>query len=158
MTTPTNYVIRQQIKNISSSNSTRIRSSPTSAVGNPEAEEEELTVKLEQRKYRTIAAYGTKIKFYDNTTADILQPMPCMKWSPKKAPDSNGEVTLNTELECTVLTIGDTSVVLGYPGNQCGLNHELELLIDLGDTELIMNNDFYSVKAAHHVKDGVEQK
>lgn len=157
VTTITNHVLRQQIKNISSSNSSRIRSSSTGAVGNPDDEEEQLNIKMEQRKFRTIANYGTLIKFYDNTTAEILQPMPCIRWTCKKTPDTNGEVTLNTELECTVLTIGNKSVVLGYPGTICGLNKELELIIDLGDTELIMNNDFYSVKATHHVKDGLEQ-
>jgi hypothetical protein len=153
MTTPTNYVIRQQIKNISNSKTIRVSSGSESGI---RSEDEQIDVNVVNKKFVKIGDYGNEIIFYDNTKARIIHPMPCMKWSCKKAPDENGVVTLNTELEATVLILGDSQIVLGFPSSNCGLNKELELLIDLGDTELIMNNDFYSVKAAHHVKDGME--
>jgi hypothetical protein len=159
MTTPTNYVIRQQLRNISNRSSARVSRANSAVNANASAEtadNQETKIEITNRKFRKLGNYCTEIIFYDNTRATILHPMPCMKWTSPLAPDENGDVELTDELEATVLTVGDTSVVLGFPGNICGLSRQLELLIDLGDTELLMNNEFYSVKAKHHARDGVE--
>lgn len=159
MTTPTNYVIRQQIKKIATSKSLRVSANTggSTSTGVEENEEKaETQVTLQSKQFRKLGKFGAEVICTDGTHAQIMQPMPCMKWGSKKSFTSNGEVTLSNILNVTVLTVGEKSVCLGFDGTDCGVNTELEVLIDLGDTELIMNNEYYSVKAKHHAKNGVE--
>ena len=150
----TNYDLKQQLKQVVNSKSNVSRSISSSSI-NAGDNEIDLQVSIENRKFNKIGNYGKEVIFYDNSTATILQPMPCMRWSCKKTPDANGVTTLDKELECTVLTVGNTNIVLGYSFEDCGVSTELELLIDLGDSELLMNNNFFSTKAKTHAKDGV---
>ena len=154
--TITNYGLKQQLKNITNTSTGGKVRSVTSGVGGGSEESEEIPIAITNKKFNKIGNYGKEIIFYDNSKAFIPQPMPCMKWMPKKAPDSTGTVTLNKELTATVLTVGNENVVLGFHADECGVCTELELLIDLGDSELLMNNEFYSIKAKTHVKDGVK--
>jgi len=158
MTTITNHVLRQQLKNIATGTSTKVQNIATSNTSTLEETEETEALEITTKKFQKIGDYGNTIIFSDNTTAKILQPMPCMRWTPKKTPDNKGVVTLSDQLEATVIKQGNKQYVLGYTGTFCGVCTELELLIDLGETEILMNNEFYSVKAPTHAKDGVRNE
>jgi hypothetical protein len=48
--------------------------------------------------------------------------------------------------------------VLGFTGASCGVCTDLELLVDLGETEVYMTDEVLSIKAKNHAKDGVQQQ
>ena len=159
MPTITNYDLGQQIRKIANqSQSSRIRSTGTSSTDTTTDTTtiQDTKITLESKPFKKLGNYNTELICNDGTRAVIIQPMPCMKWSSRKAIDNNGDVELDVELSAAILTVGDTSIALGYYATDCGLSKDLEILIDLGDTELLMNNEFYSVKAKHHARDGVE--
>ena len=115
------------------------------------------SVKIEEKKFKIISNYGNKVITTDNMVVNILQPLPCVRWMSTKIPDSQGKVILDQEITCTVLTVGSTSVILGFSNTACGLCTDLELLVDLGETEVYMTDEVLSIKAKNHAKDGVQQ-
>ena len=152
MTTITNHVLRQEINKIAGGGSNIIRGG--GGGGSATDSSESIDISIETKTFRKLGNYLKNIICDDGTSAMILHPMPCMKWTSRKTM-TDGEVALDTPLEAVVLTVGSQSVALGYPSTDCGLSKDLELTIDLGDTEIIMNDEFYSLKAKTHAKDGV---
>ena len=158
MTTITNYVLRQQLQNIANSKSNRVSSTTTNTTTGSAATSSDTdnTVKIETKKFNKLTNYSEEIVFYDGTKAKILQPAPFVKWTSKKT-DSAGNSTLDSEMEATILTVGNQRVVLGFSSTNCGLSHQLELLVDLGESEVIINDEYLSIRTKHLAENGVEK-
>ena len=154
MATITNYVLKQQLKNIQSNKPT-LRSSG-GGVSSSTGGTDEIEVSVDTKAFHRISNYGKTILFNDNTTAPLLSPLPCVRWKSKNKEDSNGTATLGKDLSATVLKLGDKQVVIGYDPTMCGTATDLEYLIDLGETEVYLTNEFLSVKSKTIAKNGVE--
>ena len=164
----TDHYLRQQLKKITTNPTPYLTPNkmgePTgtgsvgSTVGaNTSTTNGDAGIKIEEKKFKIISNYGTKVITTDNMVVNILQPLPCARWTSTKIPDSQGKVILDKEITCTVLTVGGTSVILGFSNTACGLCTDLELLVDLGETEVYMTDEVLSIKAKNHAKDGVQQ-
>jgi hypothetical protein len=153
MATITNYVLKQQLKNIQSNNKPTLRSG---GLGSSTNTDDEIEVSIDTKQFHRISNYGKTILFNDNTTAPLLSPIPCVVWKSKNKEDSGGTATIGKDLSATVLKLGDKQVVIGFDPTLCGTATDLEYLIDLGDTEVYLTNEFLSIKSKTIVKNGVE--
>ena len=165
----TDHYLRQQLKKITNNptphltpntmgDTTTGGGTSTGTGGTTTTQSGNAQVTLEEKKFKIISNYGNKIITTDNKVAEILQPLPCVRWGSPVNPDNQGKVFLRNEIGCTVLTVGDRSVVLGFTGASCGVCTDLELLVDLGETEVYMTDEVLSIKAKNHAKDGVQQQ
>lgn len=170
MAAVTDHYLRQQLKKITTnptpyltpnrmgdSITTGGNATGTVGAGNATTNNGEVGIKIEEKKFKIISNYGNKVITTDNMVVDILQPLPCARWASTKIPDGQGKVILDNEITCTVLTVGSTSVILGFSNTTCGLCTDLELVVDLGETEVYMTDEVLSIKAKNHAKDGVQQ-
>ena len=153
MTTITNHVLRQLIQNTAKPTSTKIQ---TSASNGTTETEEEIEVSITTKEFHRIGKNGTTIIFNDNTTAPLLSPIPCIRWKAATTEDANGTAALSIDIKATVLQIGKTQVILGFDPTTSAVSTQLEYLIDMGNTEVRMTNEYLSIKSKTLVKNGVE--
>ena len=160
MKTVTNEMLRRELKHMVKTNTPVTISSNTgdnNTNGVTNAETGEAIITVSQKQFKTLTDDCNTLICTDGTKATILQPVPFMKWHCIHTPDNNGIVTLENTLEATILTIDKKHYCLGFPNKYCGVATDLEFLLDLGETELIMNNEYYSIKSKVTVKDGIEK-
>lgn len=153
MPTVTNQDIRRQLQQVVTRNTPLIAAGTT---GNSENPETPSNISIEQKQFKQLKGEDTIICL-DGTTATLLQPLPFVKWHCVNSMDSSGISTLTDTLDVVILTIDKKGYVLGFPSRDCGFSEELELLVDMGDTEVVINNEYISTKSKATVKDGIEQ-
>ena len=157
MATITNADLRRQLKQVVHNNTphmARATGENNTAVENAEATTTG-AITVSTKQFKKLSNNCNSITCMDGTKATILHPMPCMKWHSLKTPDEHGEVVLHDVLEATIITIDGKHYVLGFPAKDCGVNKELEVMIDMGDTEVILNDEFCSIKTPNKIQDGV---
>lgn len=148
-------MLRQQIRNIQSNTKPTVRSTSSAATGTSD-DNDEVEISIEKKAFHRIGNNGTTIIFNDNTTAQLLSPAPFIRWNTKNKPDANGTATISKDIKATVLSLGKTRVVIGYDPVDCGVCNEFEYLVDLGDTEVAITNEYLSIKAKTLARNGVE--
>lgn len=152
MVTITAHQLRQELKGVVKNNTGIRINNSTNESG--EETSNDGTLSVENKQFNKIS--GESIICTDGTRATILQPMPCMAWHTIKAADSDGVVNLENTLSVTVLNVSDKHYVLGYPSSTCGTSSELEFLIDMGETEILLSDNFCSIKSKNIIKDGLK--
>ena len=153
MTTITNHVLRQLIQNTAKPTTNKIQ---TSSSNSTTETEEEVEVNITTKEFHRIGQHGTTIIFNDNTTAPLLSPIPCIQWKAATKEDTNGTAALSIDIKATVLQIGKTQIILGFDPTTSAVSTQLEYLIDLGESEVRMTNEYLSIKAKTLAKNGVE--
>lgn len=125
---------------------------------NTNQETEEITDKQKQgintpvtvKKFQKI--HHNTLILDDGSHATILQPIPCLKWKALAQPDSKGTMTLKRKLEATILTVGNEQICLGIRGQ----TDELEMILDMGDSEIRVNDNYVNIKTKHLIVNGKE--
>lgn len=151
--TPT--MLRNKLQRVSSPNYKGSGGLGTTSTNNTTTEEEEDTTKQNNTKI-TIQQFQeiqhNEIILKDKTRATILFTYPCLKWKCLVTPDDKGVMKLTKPLEATILKLGKEQYCIGIRGS----TKELETIIDMGTSEMRINDDYINIKTKHLVVNGKE--
>ena len=112
------------------------------------------SISLKEKKITKIQ--GNKVICSDGLKAPLFSPMPCLFWKGNKDDGKNGVISLSNSL--TGLFIIDEHTDKAYCIGIQGHSDEFEVRIQIGKTELRMNNVYSSLKAKHIIKNGLEEE
>lgn len=139
--TLTPHMLRSKLKNVASPEKTSNTQNNTKTTGQTTIN----TKKIKQLK-------GTTIILDDGKKAQILLPIPGMTLRATSNLESDGGYTLRKNIKATILETDTTNYCLGISGD----TDELTLKIDMGESEIEINNLYTNIKTPHIVCNGVE--
>ena len=148
MPTLTDHMLREALEGVSKTlNNGSVVYGASASSGNTE---NQVVLSIDEK---TVIKADTKYLYSgDGSKIRLVSPIPSVYWKCTAQPDKNGVMTLQLPVSVLALTLGETSVCLGFTG----ATDEFELWCRVGENEIRINTNFLQLKSEHLVRNGVE--